>query len=474
MKRIIKIIIVLLFISSSALSQDYSISVLPFCSNYYDEFGPVYYKDGIAFSSNRKNKVLVTYTSERNNKPLFDLYQVEQLSRTDWGAPELLSKELRSNFHDGPATFNGRENRVYFTRNIEYRKKLGNSINRKNRLGIFYARYSGGEFKNVRPFDYNSEDYNVTHPSLNAEGDVLFFASDMPGGYGGSDLYVSRYENRQWTEPENLGSVINTEGDELFPFYHKSGKLYFASDEHNSMGRLDVFYTEKVNGEWHVPFHMEEPINSRYDDFGLIMDDFGKAGLFTSDRRGTDDIYSFVSLFPIFENIKKMEKNSYCYEFYEAGNAGGDTVTFKYEWDLGDGTKKRGNLVDHCFDTTGTYMVQLNVIDGLTGDIMYSQASYLVEVENVKQVYINSPDTVYVGREVQFDGHKTNIDDFEIEEYYWDFGDGRRTRGVEATHVYTAPGNYIVQLGVMGPENNEGDRPKQGVYKNIVVETPEE
>lgn len=117
----------------------------------------------------------------------------------------------------------------------------------------------------------------------------------------------------------------------------------------------------------------------------------------------------------------------------------------------------------------GDYTLELNVIDKLTGEVFYTQASYPLKIEDIAQVYINAPDTVEVGEEIKFDGRKTNITDFDIYRYYWDFGDGRKTRGVEATHIYTTEGNFIVQLGVVSREDREGNSQKKGVYKNIVV-----
>jgi PKD repeat protein len=141
----------------------------------------------------------------------------------------------------------------------------------------------------------------------------------------------------------------------------------------------------------------------------------------------------------------------------------------EYEWSFGDGNKARGLRVDHCYNGPGDYTLELNVIDKLTGETYYTQATYELAVEDIEQVYINAPDTVEVGQEIVFDGRKTNIDDFDIYRYYWDFGDGRKTRGVEARHIYSTVGNYIVQLGVVSRKDRDEESDKRGVYKNIVV-----
>lgn len=459
-------------ISIPVQAQDYTISILPFSSDEYDEYSPVYYKGDIVFCSNRKNTIFIDYTDEKDNLPLLDLFIVEDVGRNSWGKAELFSKEFRSHFNEGPATFNYRGSEIYFSRNNDIKKKIGNSINRKNKLGIYYSKFTRrkGGWSNPTPFKYNNLEYNVAHPSLSEDGNSLYFVSDMDDGYGGTDLYVCELENRVWGAPQNLGPNINTTGNEYYPFIHSTGRLYFSSDEHESIGRLDIFYSEKVNGEWHKPIQMDAPINSRYNDFGLIIDAFKKTGMFCSDRQRTsDDIYTFTPLYPMFDNSKRQEENDYCYILYEAGAENPDASLFEYEWSFGDGKKARGLEVEHCFNGPGDFTLALNVIDKLTGEVFYTQATYPLKIEDLEQVYINAPDTVEVGQEIFFDGRKTNINDFKIYKYYWDFGDGRKTRGIEATHIYTTRGNYIVQLGVVSKNDKDGNSKKRGVYKNIVV-----
>ncbi|NOQ24079.1 MAG: PKD domain-containing protein [Bacteroidales bacterium] len=459
-------------ISIPLSAQDYTISILPFSSDKYDEFSPVYYKGDIVFCTNRKNSSLFDFTDEKKNLPLLDIYRVEEIGRNAWGKAELFSKKFRSHFNEGPATFNNRGSEIYFSRNIDIKKKIGKLIDRNNKLGIYYSRFNRRkeEWSNPTPFRYNNAEYNIAHPSLSEDGNSLYFVSDMDGGYGGTDLYVCELENGVWGAPQNLGSNINTTGNEYFPFVHSSGRLYFSSDEHESIGRLDIFYSEQINGEWHKPIHMDAPINSKYNDFGFIIDAFKKTGMFCSDRQRTsDDIYSFTPLYPMFDNSKRQEENDYCYVLYEEGTENPDSSILEYEWSFGDGKKARGLEVEHCFNGPGDFTLELNVIDKLTGEVFYTQATYPLKIEDLEQVYINAPDTVEVGQEIFFDGHKTNINNFKIYKYYWDFGDGRKTRGIEARHIYTTRGNYIVQLGVVSKQDKAGDSERTGVYKNIVV-----
>lgn len=460
----------MVLLAFSGFAQDYSIIQLPFNSKYNDEFSPVFYEDGIVFCSNRRGNVFFDYVDEISDKPLYNLYYVEQTGKTGWGKVKLLSKEINSSFNEGPATFNNRQNTIYFTRNTNAQRRFRNIIDRKNYLGIYYSKQSKeGDWSLPQAFQYNNSEYNVAHPSLSEDGNFLFFSSDMPGGYGGSDIYVCENVNGNWKEPVNLGPMVNTNKNEGFPFIHSSGRLYFSSDKEGGIGRLDIYYTEMVNNEWIMPIPLESPINSKYDDYGYIIDPFKKNGYFSSNRQRSDDIYSFNSLYPLFENIKRMEKNNYCYVFFEEGAQNPDSMNFSYEWDLGDGTKIRGNEVDHCFTGPGDYTVLLNVIDKLTGEVYFNEATYQVLVEDIEQVYISCPDTVIVGQVVEFDGKRTNLKNFDIRTYHWDLGDGRRTRGISTTHIYTSPGEYIVQLGVTSRPDKQGNAEKMGVFKNIVV-----
>ncbi len=459
-------------ISIPSNAQDYSISLLPFNTDTYDEFSPVYYKGDIVFCSNRKNTIFIDYTDEKENLPLLNIYLVEEVDRNTWGKVELFSKEFSSHFNEGTATFSSRGSEIYFTRNINNKKKIGNSIDRDNNLCIYYSKFNrrAGTWSKATPFKYNDPEYNFAHPALSEDENYLYFVSDMEGGYGGTDIYVSKLENKVWGSPQNLGPNINTSGNEYFPFIHSTGRLYFSSDEHESIGRLDIFYSEKINGEWHKPIHMDAPINSRYNDFGLIIDAFKKSGMFCSDRQRTsDDIYTFTPLYPMFENSQRQQENDYCYVLYEDGAENPDASLFEYEWSFGDGKKARGLEVEHCFNGPGDYTLELNVIDKLTGEVFYTQATHFLKIEDIEQVYINAPDTVEVGQEIFVDGRKTNISDFKIYKYYWDFGDGRKTRGIEARHIYTTRGNYIIQLGVVSKNDRDGNSEKRGTYKNIVV-----
>ncbi|MBA7576639.1 hypothetical protein ES708_18480 [subsurface metagenome] len=247
-----KNISVIVFIFGFALpgqSQgNYKIELLPFNSGIFDDFAPVISEDGIIFCSNRKRKTLVNYTTTENER-LLDIYYVKQKDSFKWSRPTLMSDDISSIFHEGPACFNKEETVIYFTRNYSVDKK-NRKADSQNNFGIFTASRSGEKWSVIKPFKYNDPDYNIAHPTISRDGNQLFFASNMPGGQGKSDIYYSLKENGEWTKPENLGLAVNSDGSELYPFVHESGRVYFASDRKSSLGGLDIYYSQFVDGKW--------------------------------------------------------------------------------------------------------------------------------------------------------------------------------------------------------------------------------
>lgn len=211
-------------------------------------------------------------------------------------AGQRFSRVLNTKYHEGPATFSRDGSRIIFTRNNYNEGRASKSAEGVTKLKLYTARQQDGTWTGVEELPFNSDDYSVGHPALSRDEQLLFFASDMPGGTGGTDLYVSRYQNGQWGRPVNLGETINTKGNELFPFVDDAGNLYFSSDGRKGLGALDVFFATMANGVTVQSVnHLDAPINSPQDDFGLITDGSRRGGYFSSNRRdGNDDIYRFV------------------------------------------------------------------------------------------------------------------------------------------------------------------------------------
>ncbi len=226
-------------------------------------------------------------------------YEAQPIPAGSTNAPQQFSETLNSKYHEGPATFTRDGAQIIFTRN-SYREGRGRTnAGEGTKLKLYTARQQNGIWTDVTELSFNSNDYSVGHPTLSRDEQLLFFVSDMPGGFGGTDLYVSRYQNGAWGRPVNLGEDINTKGNELFPFVDDLGNLYFSTDGRKGLGELDIYFAaittlttglivESVD-------HLDAPINSPKDDFGLITDAGRRGGYFSSNRRGgNDDIYRFV------------------------------------------------------------------------------------------------------------------------------------------------------------------------------------
>jgi outer membrane protein OmpA-like peptidoglycan-associated protein/tetratricopeptide (TPR) repeat protein len=259
------------------------------------DFGVSYYRNnGIIFSSNKGKSAFVGRTDSWTEHKYYDLYSSEN------GKVGLLSKKkvINSKYHEGPVTFTKDFSEMIFTRN-NYLKKTGKSKDRIVKLKLYSAKFDSAAAKFAKPTELplNSSEYSVAHPTLSKDGKRLYFVSDMPGGYGETDVYVSYKEGETWGPPVNLGKNVNTPGREVFPHIADDGTLYFATDARLGLGGLDVYSSLYANGEWGNVTNLGAPVNSPGDDFNYILDNTGKAGYLVSNRAGgagDDDIYKFT------------------------------------------------------------------------------------------------------------------------------------------------------------------------------------
>lgn len=332
------------------------------------EFSPMLYKDGLVFVSSGNEGNGIKRVFKWNNTPFLDLYYapeasalrgskaasvggsssgkrmsrrqlIRQLGRDDYTAPtandtktvgfyggnlismgyedqpisesDRFSQTLNTKYHEGPATFTKDGSRVIFTRNNYNNGQYRESSAGVNKLKLYTAKQINGSWGETEELPFNSDEYSNGHPTLassrNGEPDqLLYFASDRPGGFGGTDIYVSRWMSGKWGEPVNLGKDVNTKGNELFPFADEKGNLYFSSDGHPGLGDLDMFYAQlSDDGKKALTLrNLGEPLNSAKDDFGIVTDGDRKVGYFSSNRKNggaDDDIYRFNregSLYP--------------------------------------------------------------------------------------------------------------------------------------------------------------------------------
>ena len=416
---------------------------------------------------NRINSL--TTRSTFDNKGLFKIYYIDTTGKADWQDARLFSKNLTTVFNDGPATFNKSGDTVYFSRNLDVKTKLTDVSSPRNKLGIFSAVLVDKQWMKVRELRINNEYYNVTTPYLSRDGKRLFFASDKPGGYGGSDLYYSQWENDRWEDPVNLGPNINTRGNEAYPFINPAGELFFSSDSLPGLGGKDIFFSRFDGTGWTTPVHIDAPINSQYDDFGMITDTLMNEGYFSSNRGKSIDIFHFRTNFhQVFYNNFQRE-NKCCFIFSDSGSIVVDTIDLEYVWDFGNGEKSSGAIVSHCFPASGNYNIRLDIIERSTGKLFFAKLAYNMDLRNIEQPYINSPDVSFREDLIEFDGQKSYLPGFKILNYSWDFGDKSRSSGEKASHSFTEKGVYIVNLELTLKSDTTGYIHKAGVSKKIVV-----
>lgn len=287
----------------------YKVSILKEFSSYASDFSPIYMGSDtsvVFFTSNRKvekkqkkddvtgkyysnifeskysNEIIRKYGKKRKQKTrkvITDTY--------GWRKATKLGDTINTTRNEGAACFSSDGKQFYFTSS----RKLG-----KNNRGtkIFSAQKKGETWGQVSLLDLVPDTISVGHPSISEDGSVLYFVSDMLGGFGGNDIWMSKKEGSNWSKPQNLGEAVNSEADELFPFIRNDGRLYFSSDRAGGMGGLDIYEARQTSfGSWELNC-MEAPINSNADDFSIHFRPNQESGMFASSRnKGNDDIYRF-------------------------------------------------------------------------------------------------------------------------------------------------------------------------------------
>jgi hypothetical protein len=252
-----------------------------------------------------------------------------------------------------------------------------------------------------------------------------------------------------------------------------SGKLYFTSNRPGGAGGLDIYYSEFIDGSWKTPVRLPEPINSAADDFAFVATPDLQKGYFASNRRRNDDIYEFTTTIIRKTSCTPLEKNNYCFEFVEENAMKYDSMPFKFEWRFGDGTTAIGRSVEHCYPGPGKYMVQLDVTNLVTKKVKTNEKSEILEIQDIEQPYISSPEKAVKGALLKFSADSTNLPGWDITKYYWNFGDGTFEIGMNVEKTYSKPGNYSIQLIVSTNPEAAGIIREACVSKNIsIIERP--
>ncbi len=283
-------------------------------NSIFQEYSPAFYQNGLVFIASNPAVNAEKKEDDNTGKATTSLFFAAGNGKGSLQKPLTFAEELTTKFYDGPLSFSKDGNTIYFTRTNLRRGKPIKAKDGLVKLKIYAATKKDNKWGNIFELPFNNAEFDCAHPSVSNDGRRLYFSSNRPGGFGGMDLYVSTLINGKWSDPVNLGPKVNTDKNEIFPFIHADGKVYFASNGHKGIGNLDIFSTMKTDTGWLKPLNLPEPINSRSDDFGLIVSADKKSGYFSSNRasgKGDDDIFNFVALegIDLQNNVANIEEN---------------------------------------------------------------------------------------------------------------------------------------------------------------------
>ena len=279
-----------------AVSGKYTMDKTDVNSEFYD-YGPTFFGKQIVFTSSRSEGNQYSKIHEWTKQNFTDLFVASIDNEGKLGSVENFSKTVNTKYNESSPVFTKDGKTMYFTRNNYNDGKKRKSDDKVIMEKIYKAELINGEWTNVKELPFSNDNYKTAHPTLSPDEKTMYFASDMPGSFGNSDLYkVSIDSNGNFGSPENLGPTINTEGRETFPFVDADNNLFFASDGHPGLGGLDIFEAKANKNSFEKPVNVGKPLNSPMDDFGYITNKDG-LGFFSSNRdggTGFDDIYTFT------------------------------------------------------------------------------------------------------------------------------------------------------------------------------------
>lgn len=449
---------------STSTSGKPAISILTI--NNHDNAGgtTVWQGDKLVFSSRSGTETALVYSPMRREGKYIDFYQSRIIAAPQTGFVECYP------------SFQPNNGKLWFTRIASGGDSVPAVAEGKG-SGIFSGNPRNSEWADLVPFPYNSNAYNVRQPAPALDGSFLIFASDMPGGYGGYDLWISAYTDH-WQTPVNLGPVINTSGNELTPVLSEDQQLlYFASDGHAGLGKLDLFSVSRNENSWINLVHLPFPLNSEYNDHSYSPRGNGNEGFFSSDRiggYGGEDIFLFEYPFQR-KPCLFQQNNTVCITLQEDYESSHSQAEFDYEWDMGDGFSVTGNPARYCFIKPGYYQIVLKLNEKILGENnellaeLKTDISRKLAITPPNQAWIENTEIDLINNDIDFDASLSRLEECEVASWRWEFGDGALGFGPKVKHSYNRPGEYEVRLTITGIKNDLSGTKTACTYKRILV-----
>lgn len=441
-------------------SQEYEVQPCAF-NTPYNEFAPAFYDRELLFCSDKKVHAAISRIDAEGKFPS-GIYLAKSAQSMQ---SQLLAPEFLTRLNTGPSYYDKKNQTLWFGRTI--------TSGTNKAQGLFYTQLQNGVWSEPKAFEHNSDDagYSIAYPFITEDNNYLYFTSDMQGGSGLKDLYRCARQSTGWSAPENLGPEVNTPKNEISPYIDSSGKLYFSSDSDPSGSDYDIFYVLPEQNNFKYKQILPAPVNSPFDDFSMIVGPDGESGFLSSNRNNNqDDIFSFKLMYPVFESCPPAELPTFCYLFEETELLPNDTMPLIFEWEFGDGKKQNGLSAEHCYEDYGSYHVQLNVYDSLTR-IQFARVSEVDVVINKSPFpFITSPDSCMPQQAIKLTTAGTDLDNFEIDQIFWDLGDGKKIKADSLEYIYEKPGYYTVTVGMIS-QPVEGKTMKTCATKIISVGT---
>lgn len=455
-------------------AQSYEVNLVDISSGKGD-FGAVRYHDGLVFCSSRLEKKLAGDIDSSNFYT--DLFFTQLFPNRTFSQPVLFSNQLTEVLNEGPATFSSDFQTIYYTSNLEPQKKVVNEIEENiYSLGINVARFENGDWIKQSAFPFNSKncDFNIAHPCLSPNDSIIYFASNMFGTRGGSDIFFCVLRNGQWSQPINAGPEINTTGNEAFPFMSSEGIFYFCSNGHHAeenRSDMDIYSTTSISQfEWKMPKALPYPLNTKFNDYGYSEYFNSEFGFISSDRNNKKDaLYSFSKSTPVFLDCKENQRSIYCYRIEDTKIDSINNLPLIYQWDLGDGTMLQGKSVEHCYEKPGVYQLHLNLIDTITDQVILNVSSSVLEIQEYQQPFILANDSGVVNLPMKFYSDDSPLSKFEVAKHFWIVDDKDTFEGDSLIYTFKESGYHTVLCGAISETNANGSYHKSCSYKTIFI-----